>query len=112
MTRAAGTGGQQPVAERVEPERRGMDTQLRPWRVLVQAERAEEVVAEEATVVGLRPAERPFEVGERAVRAGQVHREDRQRHRGVQQDQPRPPDGEQRAGKHQQHGQPVHDGDP
>jgi hypothetical protein len=104
---AEGSGRQQAVAEHVEPQRDRVDADLRAGGVDVEPERPEQVVAEEATAVrGLpRPVPQPqLERGQRAVRAGEVDAEDRQGHRGVEQQKARPPEREQRAGQHEQDG--------
>jgi hypothetical protein len=90
-----------------------VDADLRRRRGHVQAQRGEHVVAEEPAVVAGLPgpgAQRELQVGERAVRAGEVHHQHRQRDRRVHQGEPRPTQRDQRAGQHHQHDDAVQHG--
>jgi hypothetical protein len=83
--------------------------------VHVERQRREDVVAEEAPGVAGPAgvgAQVQLEPGEGAVGPGQVDRQDRGRDRGVHDHQPRPPEREQGAGQHEQHGGAVQDRDP
>jgi hypothetical protein len=101
---------QQGVAEGVETDYDGVDTDLRPARAHVEPHRREDVVAQEAAAVDR--AARPLpqlqlERRQRAVGPGEVDREHREGERRVHQHEPRHPQRHEGTGQHQQHDDAV-----
>jgi hypothetical protein len=106
-----GSSGHQAVPEHVDSEGDRVDADLRAGRRDIDAQRLEQVVAEEAAAVPRLPRplpQRQLQRGQRAVGTGEVDAEDRQGDWRVDQQQSRPAQGDQRAGQHEQDGEAVH----